>query len=662
MLYYGACYYPEHWTAEQAKNDIPLMKKAGINVVRMGEFAWCKFEPEQGRYKFDWLDPVIAALHKAGIATVLGTPTAIPPHWALMRHPDILQVDRFGHTINQGARCHCCKNAPGYQMLAESVTRAIGLHYAGMDGVIGWQVDNEFGCHESTRCYCEHCAKAFREWLLEKYKAEEALNMAWGTAFWGFEFRNWPEVPLPRHMPTGPNPGHWLDFARFSSDTQVRFQRSLSQALKNTCPKHFVTHNYMGRFSQIDYYKLSEHVDFPTWDNYPDAHADPLEPAYGHEITRSFKNKFWVMEQKSGPTGDAETGLLGEQPEPGEIRRWAWQAIANGADGLCYFRWRACLTGAEQYWHGMLDHDGVPRRRYVEIAKTGEEFARISEHVAETRVPARVALIRDFDTLWSCERQPTAPDSNYDHHCFELYRAVKRTGNSCRVLSRGEDVSSYAVVLAPCLALVDKDVVERLKAFVSNGGTLVLTPRSGTRTVSNTMTPFTPPGLLAELAGTTIEEVRPYHHGQTDEIQFTDGKLKGQTCTVGRWVEVLKCASAKPVAEYAADRFYKGRPAIACNTLGKGKVYYIGVFLPMDALEAFVSDILPAFPIAPIPEGVEATCRKGKNGLYVFLLNHSSSQQVVKLPGKYTDLLSGEGIGSEVKLAANGVVVFKASS
>ena len=670
MLYYGACYYPEHWTAEQAARHIPLMKKAGINVVRMGEFAWCKFEPEPNHYRYDWLDPVIAALYREGIATVLGTPTCIPPQWVLAKHPKILQVDADGHVRNPGARCHCCKNAPQYQLLAETIVRELAKHYGDMDGVIGWQTDNEFGCHGTTRCYCEHCEKAFRDWLLAKYGTTDAVNDAWGTSFWGFDFRNWQEIPLPRRMPTGPNPGHWLDFLRFSSETQVKFHKAQYDALKQLCPKHFVTHNLMGTFPEIDYYRLAEYVDFPVWDNYPDSSGDPLYPAYAHEITRSLKGKFWVMEEKSGPTGDAAAGLLGEQPEPGEIRQWAWQAVANGADGVSYFRWRACLTGAEQYWHGILDHDGVPRRRYGEVMKTGEEFRHLAPELEGTQVEVKVAIIRDFDTLWALDHQPGASGFHYDGHCFQCYRAVKQNGHSCNMISVKADLGKYRVVIAPSLAIVSEPLAAKLKAFVEGGGTLVLTPQSGTRTITNAMTAKTRPGLLTELAGVTIEEVRPYHHGQENEIAFRSQHLAGNAnlpignennrkCAVGTWVEVLQCGTAETIAEFS-DEALASKPAITCNTCGQGKVYYLGVLLPDAVLKDLMGEILPDFPIKDIPEGVEITQRKGPQKRVVFIINHAPERRTLTLPGQFLELLSGETIGPKLTIARHGVLVLKA--
>ncbi|HOZ46979.1 MAG TPA: beta-galactosidase [Candidatus Hydrogenedentes bacterium] len=659
MFRYGVCYYPEHWNAKQAEHHLSLMRKAQINVVRMGEFAWCRFEPDEGQYAFDWLDQSIAELHAAGIATVLGTPTCIPPPWAVRKHPGILQQDRDGHVRNPGSRCHACKNAPEFRALAEHITRALARHYADVPGVIGWQTDNEFGCHGTTRCYCDHCEKAFRLWLQGKYHEVEHVNEAWGTAFWGSQFRHWNEIPLPRSMPAGCNPGHWLDFARFSSDTQIDFHKAQFDIIKEHCPNHFVTHNFMGRFSDIDYYRLARLVDFPVWDNYPDAHDDPFAVSYAHEITRSFKGTFWVMEEKSGPTGDATAGLLGEQPEPGEIRRWTWQAVANGADGICYFRWRPCLTGAEQYWHGILDHDGKPRRRYAEVRRTGEEIAGIASRLEGRTVRAYVALIRSFEVLWSFERQPAAPGFRYDEHCLDLYHAVKRVGHGCAVVDTDADIADYRVVLAPALSIVGPVLKAKLEAYVKAGGTLVLTPQSGARTPTNAMLDMPRPGLLADLAGLTVEEIRPYHHGQQDTIRFVQGPLKDETCAVGSWVEWLECDGADVFAEYT-NGIGASKPAIACNTLGQGRVLYLGVMLPRDVLARFLADILPDFPIKGIPEGVEVTRRRADDGRLIFLINHTAHRKRLVLPGRFPELLTGERVGPKVTIGANGVLVLQA--
>ena len=659
MLYYGACYYPEHWTADQARDHIALMKKARLNLVRMAEFAWCRFEPAEGEFRFDWLDPVIEELHQAGVATLLCTPTCIPPMWAQTRHPEIFMQEADGRVKYPGARNHCCKNAPAYRRLCDRIVEEMARHYAGMPGVIGWQTDNELGNHGSTRCYCPHCEEAFRRWLRERYGDLETLNAAWGAAFWGLDFHDWAEVPLPRRMPTGSNPGHYLDFARFSSDTQLAFHQTQYETLKRLCPAHFVTHNGMGRFAHIDYYRLGALEDFPSWDNYPDRTDDLHEAAYAHEITRSLGGPFWVMEQKSGPTGNADSGLLGEQPEPGDIRRWAWQVIANGGDGLVYFRWRACLHGAEQYWHGILDHDGIPRRRLEEVAQTGEEFAKVAPLLEGTRVMPKVAIIRSYETLWSLERQPGARGFSYDEHCYELFRAVRRAGHHCDFVDPRADLTRYAVVLAPSLAIVDEIITASLEAFARRGGTLILFPQSGIRTPENAIRPMPRPGLLAPLAGLTIEEVRPYHRGQTHTVSFLSGPLTGRHWPIGTWAEILDPGAAEVIAEYT-DGSLAHRPAITRHDLGQGQAFYIGVYLPAEGLEPFLAALLPDPFIHPFPKTIEVTQREGESGRFIFLINHGPARETLKLPAACLDLLTGRTLGPELALAPNEVRVLKA--
>ncbi|MCX5759014.1 MAG: beta-galactosidase trimerization domain-containing protein, partial [Candidatus Hydrogenedentes bacterium] len=261
--------------------------------------------------------------------------------------------------------------------------------------------------------------------------------------------------------------------------------------------------------------------------------------------------------------------------------------------------------------------------------------------------------------LWALERQPGVSGFQYDGHCFDMYRAVKQNGHNCDMINVDTDLSRYRVVVAPSLAIMDEPLAKRLHAFVDAGGTLVLTPQSGVRTPANAMWDRTRPGPLAPLVGATVDEVRPYYHGQTNEIAFTQGGMAGQTCSVGLWVEILQPSGAETIAEYR-DEAFVSKPAITCNSIGKGKVYYLGVFLPERILKAFLGGVLPEFPMKDIPEGVEVTMRRGKQGRFVFVLNNTRERQALTLPGQYRDLLSGETVGPKVALARNGVLILKA--
>ena len=299
-----------------------------------------------------------------------------------------------------------------------------------------------------------------------------------------------------------------------------------------------------------------------------------------------------------------------------------------------------------------------PRRRYAEVVKTGEELAKFGGMLAESTVQTPVAILRSYDMLWSIERQPGAAGFRYDDHCFEVYCAIKRTGHGCDFVDIDGDLAKYKVVFAPCLCLADKGLADKLDAFAQGGGTVVFTPQSGARTPNNTMWAYPRPGALAAMAGLTVDEVRSYHHGQTETIEPVGGTPHIPAANVETWVEVLACKEAQPIAQFGEGRL-KEKCAAARNTRGQGAVYYLGVYLPPDALAAFAAAVLPAFPISKIPPGVEVTRRVGKQGSFLFIMNHGAQSQTVTLPKALPELITGDTVGPEVKIARNGILVFK---
>jgi len=657
MLRFGACYHPEQWSAAQAVDHVRLMVKARMNTVRIGESCWCRFEPEQGKYRFDWLDPVLDVLEKEGISTLLCTPTAVAPLWVHSRHPNVLRHDARGHRAAPGTIHACCINAPEFQMLSEALVQNLARHYAKRSGVVAWQIDNALGSGGSARCYCEHCEKAFRAWLLAKYQTTDAVNEAWVSAASGMEIRQWSEVTLPRGDRGKANPGHWQDYARFASDMLVGFHRRQAEAIRSASPESRITCSTVPRAGYLNLYQLAEHLDFVGRVSTPDR-TDPYLASYGSAVARSLKGSFWVTEQTCGAMQE-RPGVVSESAEPAELRRWAWQAVANGATGVLFHPFRAALGGADNLRAGVLDWDGAPRRRYKEVARTGDEFGKVAAELEGTRIDSKVALLRSFDARWSAEAQPGAVGFHYDDHCFDLYRAVKRTGHTCAMIDGADEMRTYSAVLAPCLSIVDDATVARLEKYVRDGGTLILTAQSGTRELNNAMIGIPRPGQFAALIGATVEEVVVPPATVQQTINFARGALIAQTCGVRHWLEVLELMGAESLAEYLDGRL-KGKPAIVRRSVGSGQVIYIGVYLPRTVLEAFIAEYLPDYPMKDIPEGVEVVQHKGEGHRIVFVLNHTAERKEVKLPGKFPDLITGETVGPSVTISANGILVLKA--
>jgi beta-galactosidase len=354
----GVDYYPEHWERKRWETDARLMEKAGFNVVRLAEFAWGFMEPEEGRYEFEWLDDALATLGKHGISAILGTPTGVMPAWCARKYPETLAMQENGQRYIWGVRKNNCFTSGTYRLLSERITRAMAEHFANNPNVIGWQTDNEFG---HPVYYYETCRKTFHEWLRRKYGSLDDLNRAWGSHFWGHIYRDWDEITIPANFAQY-NPSACLDWQRHFSWLNVRFQRDQVGILRKLCPAHFITHNFMGLFSDLNYYDLAEDLDHVSWDNYPIWGAPGIRynSSAAADLMRGLKRKnFWIMEQTAGPGG---WGSFGRNPRPGEIRNVTYQQLARGADGMIWFRWRTCTAGREQYWHGLLGHDGRPLR------------------------------------------------------------------------------------------------------------------------------------------------------------------------------------------------------------------------------------------------------------------------------------------------------------
>ena len=263
----GVCYFPEHWPRERWETDAEQMAAAGLEVVRLAEFSWGRLEPERGALDFEWLDTAVSVLGAAGLDVVLCTPTATPPKWLVDEHPRIRQEEADGTTRAFGSRRHYCFNSSTYREESERIVRRLAEHYGDNSHIIGWQTDNEYGCHGTVRCYCDDCAGAFREWLRERYGTIERLNEAWGTTFWSQQHTDFREIDPPRHTVTDHHPSRLLDYARFASASVAAYNRLQTRLLRAANDEWFVTHNFTGHFPSLDAHDVGSALDFAAWDS-----------------------------------------------------------------------------------------------------------------------------------------------------------------------------------------------------------------------------------------------------------------------------------------------------------------------------------------------------------------------------------------------------------
>lgn len=650
----GVDYYPEHWDESRWPVDAKLMREAGISVVRLAEFAWCKMEPYEGRFDFSWLDRVLEILHAEGIESVLGTPTATPPAWLMEHYPEIYPADQRGYRRGFGTRLHRCLSNETMRKYSRLITEAMAEHFASNPAVIGWQTDNEF---ESNLCYCDVCADKFREWLREKYETLDALNAAWGTIFWSQEYTAWAQIPLPWEARCGKShsPSLQLEYRRFSSQMTVEFQDEQIDILRRVTPNQFINHNLMGLHDSVDYYDLCKDLDFITWDNYPCGSLNwQQNVALSHDVMRGIKERnYWVVEQQCGVLGWEQ---MSSRPADAQIRHWVWQSIGHGADMVSFFRWRSCLYGTEQYWHGILNHDGIPRRRYRTIAKVGQELKALSSEIDGTVVKNEVAILNSYEQNWSYQIQPQSDGLVWWDQVRKYHDSLLRLGLTVDVVPIAADLAKYKLVILPGWYLLSESDAQTLKDYVDGGGTLIISPRTGVKNDVNTCRPEPLPSLLRAVAGIEVDDYDPLGKNEK-QIRLSDGR----EFTVSVWADALALRGAESVATYTVPLF-EGEPAISKNTFGQGTAYYFGVFGEPSFYDAFLGDIVDGLGVSRLqglPEGVDL-CRRVKNGAeYVFLINLRNEQKEVPVTDELVMLLGPSPEDGKIVLPAFEVGVYR---
>ena len=270
----GVCYYPEHWPEDWWAVDARRMRELGIAYVRIGEFAWSHYEPRRAEFAWGWLDRAMETLGSAGLKIVLGTPTATPPKWLMDEFPEIAPIDEQGRPRGFGSRRHYTFSSQAYWRESARIIEALAQRYGQHPALVGWQTDNEYGCHNTVLSWGAEDLKAFRIWLRHNYQTPERLNEAWGSVFWSMEVQSFDEVALPNLTVTEPNPAARLDYWRFQSQQVAAYDRMQCEIIRRHSPGRWITHNFMGFFNDFDHWQVGEHLDFAAWDSYPIGFAE----------------------------------------------------------------------------------------------------------------------------------------------------------------------------------------------------------------------------------------------------------------------------------------------------------------------------------------------------------------------------------------------------
>ncbi|MCC4909265.1 beta-galactosidase [Microbacterium sp. cx-59] len=652
-LIFGCDYNPEQWDRETWLDDVRLMREVGVGLAAINVFGWSEINPAHGVWDFAALDEIIALLHENGIRVNLGTGTASPPPWLSARHPEILPVAEDGTRSYPGGRQAYCPSSPVFRAYAAELTTRVAERYGAHPAVALWHVSNELGCHNAL-CYCDASAEAFRGWLRARYDSVDALNRAWGTAFWSQRYGAWEEIFPPRRALSLRNPAQMLDFQRFSSDEELGLYRAEAAIIRGRSVAP-VTTNFMvtAHIRNLDYWSWAAEMDVIANDHYLDRRLDDprAELAFSADLTRGLAGGGpWILMETS-------TGAVNWQPQnlakaPGELLRNITAYVARGADGICFFQWRASVQGAEKYHSALLPHAGTDTAAWADVQRLGALLGRLGG-LHGTRVTAQSAILFDWNSWWALEGEGRPSDQlAYLDQVHAAHAALSAHGLTADVVHPSTDLSGYRLVIVPALHLVSDADAAALRAFAEAGGTVLVTFSSGIVDETDRVRLGGYPGAFRDLVGVFGEEFAPLAAGRSVAL------LNGATGSI--WTERLRAHDDTEVIATYLDGPAAGGPALTRRRAGDGTAWYAATLLDPSGYADLIGRIAAEAGLtgfAGAGPDVEIVRRAGQGRSYLFAINHGHAEAFVEARGR--DLVSGEAATGRLPIAAGGVRIIE---
>jgi beta-galactosidase len=648
----GIYYYPEHWNEKQWERDIKKISDMGFEFVHIAEFAWFKMEPEEGKFDFAWLDKVVDLCAKYHLKVVMCTPSATTPTWMRINYPETFIMD--GHYIRaeNGTRGLGSIVNTKYRTFVDKIVTEMAKRYGQNKNVTGWQIDNE---PPANADYSPASQEAFRQWLKNKYKTIDALNNAWGAAFWSQWFNNFDQLIIPNTNLVGwwgNNPHALLDFKRYCADAQAEFLDFQSGTLRNFISKdQYITTNYTAVCTGSDS-RRTKKLDFAAYTAYPNGGTDNIGNQgfrlgnskiilFAAEYFKSVGGVSGVMEIQPGPVnwGGYNPLLL-----PGTVRMWLYHTFAAGGKLACSYRFRQILYSSEQYHAGVILTDGITP------SPGGEEYMQFMREIKELRkqykpdakMPEKLAarstaIVWNLENYWIIDRQKQTFQWDAWNYPVKFMELGKSLGAPVDVVPETADLSKYKVVIVPAYEMVDSTLVKKWTDYVSKGGHLIVTCRTATKDRAGHF-------WEGEIA-TPISGLIGAHLKATDMLSgYAKGDIlmKSTHYNWNNWGDLLVADKSTEVLASYDNQFYKGKAAVVKHKIGKGSVTYIGVDTDDSNLE---KDILrttyneSGATTEDYPQGVYVYWRDG----FYIAVNYSSDNYTMNLPAT-AKILIGENV------------------
>ncbi len=656
----GVYYYPEHWDESQWERDLKQISELGFDFIHYAEFAWAQLEPSEGIYDFGWLDRAVDLAEKYNLRVIMCTSTATPPVWLLRKHPDIAITRENGTQMAHGARQHPSVSNNFYREYSLKMIDKLAEHYGKDKRIMGWQLDNE---PRPVEDYGPDAQQRFRDWLKERYQTIDALNQAWGTAFWSQKYSFFSEIEIPQVSQMFMNSHQILDYNRFITDEMSGFlDEQVLTIRRHSIPEQWITTNYIPEYidghlrksNELDFHSYTRYMVFGEKfgigrKGYRLGHVERISKA--NDFFRPIDGVYGVMELQPG---QVNWGKINPQPLPGAVRLWLWHVFAGGSDFVCTYRYRQPVYGTELYHYGIVGPDGVtPTKSGLEYVEFINEIKELRKHYnpsaknPESYEKRWTAILYNHENTWDMQKNKQTTEWNTEKHIDKYYYALKNFGAPVDFIDERNEFSDYNIIIAPAYQLLDMELVERWKKYVENGGNLVLSSRTGHKTRNGHLweAPFGEP--IYSLIGAKIDFYDLLLPHTPDNVVYDGNKYPWTS-----WAEILIPDDGTEVwATYEGD-FYEGSPAVVHHKLGKGTVTYIGVDSRDGKMEKNILKKLYAnlnIPVLDLPDGLHIEYRNG------FGIAVNYSDQTFSVPIEASSIIIGNGNSIEVA----GVLIWK---
>lgn len=582
---YGAAYYHEYMPCQRLDKDIKMMKDAGLSVVRVGESSWGLFEPQEGEFRFEWMDTIINKLHDAGIKVILGTPTYSIPAWLAHKHPEVLSEKVNGGKSHYGIRQNMDFTNPTYKYYSERIIRKLMERYASHPAIIGYQVDNEL---EARGVNNRDYFIGFRNYVKDKFGDDlNRLTKEWGMNYWGMNINTWEEF-YERDGVTNPSyKNEWERYNRKQVSDFLNWQCDIVNEYKR--PDQFVTHCFMPAFHNVDQVESFRQMQYPAINVYHGVQdgQDGQMIAYAGDFLRTVSGgNYLVAETNAQGTGWDSKGQY--PPYDNQLRQNVYSHYSSGANMVEYWHWATLHYGQETYWRGVLGHDLEPNRIYNEFKRTAKELDRIGKDIVNLKKDNKAAILYSHDSHHALTFMPYAEgggyptDVNYPVHLAHKALYSQNIETDIVPCDKITDFNKYSLLVIPPLYVAADSLLRAIDRFVWNGGTVVMMCKSGYCNEHSAVRPVCAPGPLRKACGFYYQEYSSIHDmGLKENLLGVNGNC------VNTWYEFIIPETAQPLA-YADHPFFGQWPAVTKNDYGKGRLYYIATYPSQQLMDKIV--------------------------------------------------------------------------